>query len=202
MTARSATITSLPSRAEACTTAVECVPGWRPCAGQRRLVARANASRGWLEIKSGLELFFLRANSPAITAAARDSRAARSLFSSSTNTRSAGVACAMLAIPLTLAVPSPNTSPCTASATALSERVMGFSIRIGEKGKALLGLELSHGEESLLDQLHCPWAGRRFHPAYLVGAGRHHPSCVCQLVDRLSQRLVLKCSFWLLALSF
>src|ERR1700682_297744 len=187
MTARSATITSFPSRADACTTAVGWVPGWRLGAGKRRRAARANASLGWLEIISGLELLISRANSPAITAAARDSSAAGKLFSSSTKTKSIEVAREMLAMPLTSMLPSPTTSPRTDSATVMSERVMGFSIRIGEKGKAIAGLELCHGEENLLDQLHGPWAGRRFHPAPLVGAGSNHPDRVRQLVDRVPQ---------------
>src|ERR1700690_1831908 len=140
-------------------------------------------------MRSGLELGPTRANSPAMTAAARDSSAARSVFSSSTNTRSTEVACARLATPLTSTLPFPTTSPRTDSAIALSERVMGFSIRIGEKGNVVPGLELCHGEESLLDQLYDPWAGRRFHPAPLVGAGRNHSDCLRQLVDRVSQRL-------------
>jgi hypothetical protein len=66
----------------------------------------------------------------------------------------------------------------------------------------LKGLEWRDGEENLLDQLHRAWAGRRFHPTPLVGAGRNHPHCVCQLVDRLPQRLVLNASsFCLLATS-
>src|SRR5712692_502230 len=199
MTARSATITSLPSRAEACTTALRWVPGWRSGTGQRRRAARANASLGCLEIRSGLELVLPLANSPAITAAARDSRAACRLFSSSANTRSTEVACEMLAIPLTSTASSPTTSPCTDSATVLSERFMAslytFNVYVQtRKEKLEPGLEWRDGEESLLDQLHRAWAGRRFHSAPLVGAGRNHPHCICQLVDRLPQRLVLNYS--------
>jgi hypothetical protein len=59
------------------------------------------------------------------------------------------------------------------------------------RGKGKLGLEYSHGAEDLLGQLHCVRAGGGFGFAALVGVGGNHSDCLRELVDRVSERLVL-----------
>ncbi len=56
-----------------------------------------------------------------------------------------------------------------------------------------------HGKEDILDLIHASGISSRFHAAALVGVGGNHSNRVFELVDRLSQRLVLRkkpCEVW------
>jgi len=48
-----------------------------------------------------------------------------------------------------------------------------------------------HGKEDILDHIYATRIGCRFHAAPLVGVGGNNSNRVFELVDRLSQRLVL-----------
>jgi hypothetical protein len=54
------------------------------------------------------------------------------------------------------------------------------------------GLKCWRGAKNLLDQLRCARASGRFHFAHMVGAGSNDSHHVRELVDRISQRLVLR----------
>jgi hypothetical protein len=56
----------------------------------------------------------------------------------------------------------------------------------------LLGTtRLLHGKEDILDLIYATWTGCGFHAAALVGVGGNNSNRVLELVDRISQRLVL-----------
>ena len=195
MTARSATITFLPIRAEACTTAL----GWSRAAvgaGQSSRPPRKRepgmiAYQQWLATLFALRIRSL-ANSPAMTAAARNRAPPASFFIFDKHQvhrgclRNAGNSTDFdraISHHLRLAPPG---QPKGATAS------LHLCIRLARERKAGPGLECWHGEENLLGRFHCVGPGRRFHPADLVGAAGNDPIAYAELVDCLPQRLVLE----------
>ncbi len=79
-------------------------------------------------MSSGLLVDDADANSPAITAPAKDRNASSKYFSSATNTRSSGDADAMLATPPTVASPSPTRRAPTASAISRTDRFIAPTV--------------------------------------------------------------------------
>src|SRR5271170_6359498 len=91
-------------------------------------------------MSSGLPDDNAAANSPTITAPAKDCNASAKCFSSATNTRSSGDADAMLATPSTVTLPSPTRRAPTASAISFTERFMAPTVsQQADQTKALRG---------------------------------------------------------------
>ncbi len=130
-------------------------------------------------------------------AAAGELTAFCKLLASSIKTRSLDVAESTPAIPDTSVSGSPTMRASMNSATSLNDLFMElFSILLfpERKPERALGLKCEHGTKDFLDQLHAAGIGRRLHIAYMVGTRSDYSHWIRELVDCLSQRLVLTSS--------
>ena len=160
--------------------------------GLRRssFVARAKVRRGCFVIRKGFEYDLLRAKLPAIIAEARDSRARRRFFSSSTKTKSPADANGYsqyfhLNRPVSDDLSSDRIGDraylhCTFLYVCAGKEKQGTRMLPGTT-------PFLHGKENILDRIYVTRTGGGFHAADLVGVGVNNSNLVFELVGRVSE---------------